>query len=425
MKSLHLATPGIVLGLLASLQEISAMRATYEARISELERNLEQYADRQQLSSIRQNNAVPSDNSFNPQLSIILDGQVSAYNNDPEDYELPGFMLGGEAGLAAEGGSLGHTEIAASASIDDKFFGKVTLAVADHEGETEIELEEAWFETLGLGGGLTLRAGRFFPATGYLNKQHKHAWDFVDAPLVHLGLWGANYIDDGLRLSWIAPADLFVELGADLLAGGGFPAGGARSGGSGAQVYFLNLGGDLGASHSWQAGISHFRASVEDRESGGHGHGHTEHTEETLSFTGDSKATGINLVYKWAPNGNYKNRNFKLQGEYFTRDEDGQIELEGSDPLEFTSLRGEQSGYYLQAVYQFRPQWRTGIRYDHLSSNNRGSDVDVLAEAGLLDEGMEPGRWNGFQASSVACGCNTTVTSPTWRQTISCCCNTQ
>lgn len=334
--------------------------------------------------------------AFNPQISLILDGQYASYNNEPADYELPGFTLGGEAGLPEEGFTLGHSELTLSANIDDKFFGQFNLAFAEHEGEVETEIEEAFFETVGLGQGFTVRGGRFFSGLGYLNLQHKHAWDFNDAPLVYAGIFGNKYLDDGVRVSWVAPTDLFLEFGAELFSGSHFPASGEHSG-AGSKVAFVNIGGDIGASHSWQSGISYFYADVKDRESGGHDHGHKEGDAEEgeveiPSFTGDNDVIGLNLVYKWAPNGNYKNRNFKLQGEYFQREEDGIVSILNSEPLEQSSFDGDQKGYYLQAIYQFMPQWRAGLRYDRIESDNSGDDEEILEEAGLLDGGIKPKR---------------------------------
>ncbi len=397
----------------ASLRaELDALKADYEARIQALEARLARQEEqlRAQQDEAREapaqrvaavapatagTRAFSNANAFNPQISLILDGRMASFDRDPEDYRLPGFALGGEAGLFEEGMSIGHTELSVSANIDHLFFGRFTAAMAEEDGETEVEVEEAFFETLGLGKGFTIRGGRFFSAVGYLNQQHEHAWDFADAPLVYAGLWGNKYLDDGVRLSWVAPTSMLVELGAEVFAGARFPAGGERDSGVGARVLFANFGGDWGASHSWQTGLSHYAADVEARAAGGHGHG-GEGGEETPTFTGDSDAWGANLVYKWAPRGNYRQRNFKLQAEYFAVDEDGDLVVAGSDPLEFSSLDGDQQGFYLQGVYQFQPQWRLGLRYDRLWSDNHGSDPEVLAEADLLAEGGDPERWSAM-----------------------------
>jgi len=182
---------------------------------------------------------------------MILQGQYAGYEQSPDDYELPGFMLGGEAGLNSEGFGLGHGELVMSSNIDDRFFGKLTLAIADHDGATEIELEEAFIETTGLSYGLTVKAGRFFSDIGYLNNQHTHAWDFIDAPLIYRGLFGNQLIDDGLQLRWLAPTDLYVQLGAEIGRGERFPSGGASNDGKGTQLLFAEFGGDVGDIHGY------------------------------------------------------------------------------------------------------------------------------------------------------------------------------
>ena len=182
-----------------------------------------------------------------------------------------------------------------------------------------MELEEAFIETVALGNGLKIKAGRFFSAIGYLNQQHGHAWDFVDAPLIYRGLFGDQLIDDGVQVSWVAPTDIYLQLGGELLRGERFPAGGASNDGKGAGTLFAKIGGDIGESHAWQLGLSHWRAEVEERTSGGHHH--EGEAEEVPTYSGDSKVTGIDFVWKWAPLGNASERNFKLQGEYFMRDE--------------------------------------------------------------------------------------------------------
>ena len=132
------------------------------------EQNAQQANDRaeQIATKLEQSNTSRTvssgQNSFNPAISLILDGRFASFDNNPEDYELPGFALGNEAGLGQKGLSVGHSELVMSANIDDKFFGKMTLAFAEHEDGTETELEEAFIQTLGLGNGFTITAGRVF-----------------------------------------------------------------------------------------------------------------------------------------------------------------------------------------------------------------------------------------------------------------------
>ncbi len=386
--------PNTMICLLVS-NPLVALSATDEAlnnKLQTLDQRLLVVEQEMAATSISQSTGQSSsqigNNAFNPAISVILEGVYASYKNDPDEYALTGYALGGEAGLVPEGFSLGHSEIIFSSNIDDKFFGQFTLAVAEHDGETVVELEEAFFETLSLGYGFTVRGGRFYSGIGYLNQQHQHAWDFYDAPLIYRGLFGNQYLDDGLRLSYVVPADLYVELGSEVFAGGKYPAGGNHNG-VGSWTAFMNVGGDIGVSHSWQSGISYWSADNIEREYGGHDHGGA---SEVPQFTGDSQVVGLNAIYKWAPNGNYRDQNLKLQFEYFIRDEQGDLVLLNSSPFESSALNSKQDGWYAQAVWQFVRTWSAGLRLDMVDSDNTGSDVAVLEEAGLVAAGHEPKR---------------------------------
>ena len=107
-----------------------------------------------------------TNNEFNPAISLILDGRYT--DLDMEELSFPGFQLGGEAELPEKGFSTGHNELTFSANIDDRFYGSATIPIVYQEGETTIELEDAYIETLGLGQGVTVKLGKFYSALGYL-----------------------------------------------------------------------------------------------------------------------------------------------------------------------------------------------------------------------------------------------------------------
>ena len=64
---------------------------------------------------------------------------------------------------------------------------------------------------------------------------------------------------------------------------------------------------------------------------------------------------------------------------------------------------GDQKGWYAQAVYQFMPHWRTGLRYDWLNADNNlkvtnpggfTNPNDIIEASGLDKQGHDPQRWS-------------------------------
>jgi hypothetical protein len=206
-----------------------------------------------------------------------------------------------------------------------------------------------------------------------LNQHHSHTWDFVDQPLVYKAMLGGQLGDDGIQLRWLAPTDLYLEFGIEALRGDGFPAGNAANDGKGTMTYFAHVGGDVNVSNSWQAGLSYIQAEADARETG----------DPAEVFTGTSDIMVIDAIWKWAPNGNVKQKSLKLQGEYFLRNENGTYQANPYD--------ADQSGYYLQAVYQFIPQWRVGLRYDSLTADDPGA---AFIGTALDTQGHHPQRWS-------------------------------
>ena len=348
-------------------EEIKQMRDAYEKRIQELEKRLSDTEAKAETAASSAANRT-GENAFNPAVSLILQGTYARTSQDPNTYQITGFVpSGGEVGPPRRSFGLGETELNLSANIDPYFRGVAIAALAPEGG---IGIEEAYFQTLALPRGLMVKGGRFFSGLGYLNEQHQHVWDFQDAPLVYKAFLGSQLKQEGVQLRWVAPTELFVELGAELSAGDQFPGSGRNKNGIGGSAIFGHLGGDIGASYAWRAGAAYLKMSpiarsYQDTDSLGGG--------VTNSFTGSAKLWGIDGVFKWAPNGNARERNFKLQGEYFRLKQDGALTYDDTAQAvpqfgaTFTNyLQTSQAGWYLQGVWQFYPRWRVGYRYDTL-----------------------------------------------------------
>jgi hypothetical protein len=363
--------------LQAIRDEIRQMKASYEARIDALQKRLDQTENRVQQSDAKSEQAVqaasaaaqpaPANaNAFNPEIALILSGTYNYLQRDPGSYQIRGFIpSGGEVAPGPRSFSLGESELAISANIDPHFRGNLTLALTP---ENTVSVENAYIQTLGLGHGLSIKAGRFFSGIGYMNEQHAHTWDFTDASLPYKAFLGNQFADDGVQVKWLAPTtDLLVELGAEIGRGRSFPATERNSNGSAAGSVFTHVGGDVGVSNSWRAGLSYLGSSPRERS---YVDSDTLGNATTNSFSGKSRLWIADFVWKWAPNGNAKETNFKLQGEYFRRTETGTLSCAGGNcGMSVTdSYQSTQFGFYLQGVYQFMPYWRAGLRHDRLSS---------------------------------------------------------
>ena len=375
--------------LAAIRAQIADMKQAYEQRIAALEQKLAQ-AERSaskpeavsqpEVPETRRPAAGPA-SGFNPEVSLILQGQYKNMKDVPER-GITGFWpagghdhaTGAVEGISKRGFSVDHTELVLAANIDPYWRGQAIVAMVDGSAE----IEEAWFQSLGLGHGIGLKGGRFRSGIGYLNEQHPHMWDFADAPLMYRALFGdeGSYVQDGVQFKWLAPTDTFVEFGAELGRGASFPGTDRNKNGSGSAAVFAHFGGEVGVSNSWRAGVSYLTTRAKSRAA--HFAGTLDDEVEGL-FDGRSQNFIADFVWKWAPNGNPKYQNFKFQTEYFQRREKGDLTCATPEDAAATvacdgmlsAYRTRQSGWYAQGVYQFTPNWRAGVRYEQLDSGVR------------------------------------------------------
>jgi hypothetical protein len=374
-------------------EQVQQMKREYEQRIEALEKRLQQAegashkaedaaakaegvaANAEARSAKAESAAVQasirpaSEAAFNPAVSVILNGVYSNLSQDPARFRITGFApTGGDVAPGKRGFSLGESELALAANVDHYFRGTL---VATLQPDDRIGVEEATIQSLGLSNGLTLKAGRFYSSVGYQNEIHAHAWDFTDAPLANKVFLGNQLADDGLQIKWLAPTDTYFELGAEAGRGRSFPGSDRDKNGAGAANLFARLGGDIGAGTAWRLGVSNLRTTAQNRN---YTDLNSAGTQVNDSFNGASRLWVLDGVLKWAPNGNSTDTNFKLQGEYFRRSEDGNLSYDTAAAslagTQTGTLRSAQSGWYAQGVYQFMPMWRVGYRYDRLNSGS-------------------------------------------------------
>jgi len=310
-------------------------------------------------------------NAFNPAIAVILNGNYTHHSEDPAKVVRAGFPVVDGAGTYPQGLSLGESEVSFASNIDDKFYGQFTISYDDDNGKATTNLEEAYIDTLALPDGFSVRAGRFYSNIGYLNSHHLHTDNFVDRPLVYQALLGDQYGDDGAQVRWVAPTDLFIELGGELFRGENFPTAGANHGGVGAHTLFAHVGGDVGNDNSWLAGLSMLDAKTTQADDG---------------FSGDNKLYIADATWKWAPNGNTKDGGVTLRSEYMLDQRNGTYNAlpgGGVDPGGPPTLLwiGDRRGVYLESVWRMNRSWDLGYRLDKLWSADTGpyaSDFDPV-----------------------------------------------
>jgi len=365
--------------------ELDALKSDYAARIGALEARIAELDSAVNAAAPAMAEAMPAPaagsataaSAFNPAISLILAGNHAGTSRNPDTWRIAGFIPGGgETGPGARSFNLGESELLLAASVDPYFTASMTAAIT---AEDEIEIEEAYFQTLALPAGFTAKGGRFFSGIGYLNEAHGHAWDFVDQPLVYQALFGNQLGQDGVQVRWLAPTDLLLEFGAESGNGQAFPGTRRNRNRPNGTTLFAHLGGDLGQSTSWRLGASWMDLRAADRR-----YEDVDDLDQPVvnSFTGDSRTWGVDAVFKWSPYGNVTRQQLKLQGEYFRRRESGRLVFDTEGVALGDVFRSVQSGWYLQGVYQFRPRWRAGIRYDSLDSGS--------PDIGLVDSSVLP-----------------------------------
>lgn len=383
--------------VLQELKELKASNAAYQQRISTLENRLQTLETKSASTATAAAPAAPaasadvpqtsgqsSPAAFNPAISLILEG---SYHYSPDGPRaVPGVLSADKvSGPKERGFSLSESELTLSANVDPYFFAVGNISI---EPDGNVGIEEGYFQTLGLGHGFTLKGGRFFSGIGYMNEIHQHAWDFYDAPLAYQALLGTeaggNHGEDGLQLRWLAPLDHFLEFGAEVGRGRDFPDSDRNVNGIGSRALFVHFGGDVGVSHSYRVGASWLNTDPRDRESpvlGALG------KDYDTAFSGSSNVWIGDFVYKYAPNGDTYYRNFKLQGEVLYRDEHGNLDFDPNGIANTDAYSAGNLGGYVQAVYQFEPRWRAGLRGEWLHTQH----LSVASnDAYLARDGEDP-----------------------------------
>jgi hypothetical protein len=378
-------------------RQLQEMRTDYERRISELEKRLaEKKTEKEEpdekgkpdslqeqidelldrVDAIDTKAGQPKSVAAPPTVKLVdvsLDALFAAGTSSERDSVIQS-LEGGGHDPKKRGFTVQNVELVLAGAVDPYFNAQTNVVTQiTPEGETNVELEEAYATTSSLPAGLQLKAGQFVTEFGRLNPQHPHQWDFVDQPVVNSRFLGEDGMrGPGARLSWLVPGwPLELQLGAQNANGE-------------TMVSFLGtdeeappFGAHVGREvRCWSDLVTTMRASTSvdlseeipfqfgvSRAMGPSG----------ASKGGDTSLTGADVVLKWKPLTNDHGFPFvAVQAEWMRRRFGYDAFVADGTFVPGGELR--DSGGYLQGVWGFSRGWTAGLRYDRAN----GTDDDVL-----------------------------------------------
>ena len=291
------------------------------------------------LSTMASSHAQTPAGTANWQAGVVLDGASTS--------------RGLELGARDKGLGLGHSDLLLRGAFNEHFSGEAIVGFHTEDQKLEKHVENAWIQTRSLPLGLQVRAGRFASQIGYLNELHPHTDDFTERPLLYRGFLGGHWYDDGVRLNWTAPTSFYLRFGAEMFRGKKLVTEATSDSTSRVSTLNMKMGNDISPSSSWQWGLSHVNnkreAEVEVHDASADAHSHS------ASFSGKRMVIS-DLVWKWAPDGNNRNQQLRLNWEY--------ARVSRINRYADSALRHRASS--LGAVWKFNSAWSVGVRTDGL-----------------------------------------------------------
>ncbi|MBN4050036.1 hypothetical protein JYT17_00280 [Nitrospira defluvii] len=264
---------------------------------------------------------------------------------------------------ATRGFTLQNLELSFTSVVDPFFRAEAHLIFGLEDGESFLEVEEAHMTTTGLPYGLQVMAGQFFTRFGRKNKQHPHAWQFIDQTIINTLMFGGDGLRNlGVQVSTLLPLPFYFELIGSVQNAKGETASSFLSSSeesfAGRPILdqTINEGNDL----LYMGGLK-TSFDVNETITSVVGTSHLFGSNGTGLDT-RTRIHGIDFFIKWKPTLAHSGWPFLiLQGEAMQRSyQAGAALVDGSLLLRETF---KTEGHYIQTLYGFKRQWVAGLRY--------------------------------------------------------------
>lgn len=394
----HSHLPGLCLGSLLIAPALLAQEQPppAESRKQALERALRDLeADTPATTSQALNVPAVSTSPSQIRLLDLSLNILSAVGTSTERDAVLQDLQGGGHDPNRRGFTLQQAELAIGGAVDPFVAAQANITTfIDTEGETVVEVEEAFLQSLQFVADLQLKAGMYFTEFGIRNPTHAHAWDWQDQPIVITRLFGADGMRaPGARVAWLLPTETYTELivGVQNAIGETVPSFLANEEvyeerGIGGRAFAqrdvrslrdvlwsarLHSGFDVGASSS-----AAFGASV------AYGGNATGEGVDTLIY-------GADFVFKDRPaSGRRGWPFFEVDGEVMVRDFEAAAQVDDADPLNPVDVPGatlRDWGGYVQALYGFSAGWSVGARAEWVSGSGASYDAATQSFARAND----------------------------------------
>ena len=148
-------------------------------------------------------------------IDVSFDIMGAAGSSSATDQQLQNGLQGGGHDPRKRGFTLQQAELSLAGAVDPYFNAEAHIVyfLDPATGESQVELEEAFFTTQKLPYKLQFKGGTFLTEFGRINPTHPHAWKWLDQPIINTRLFGPDGMrGPGYRVSWLTPLPWYSQL---------------------------------------------------------------------------------------------------------------------------------------------------------------------------------------------------------------------